>query len=63
MSSATTLMRTITGSSVKDLVRLDVAQLTKLDNHYNITMLQDLALLEKVDVDTIVGKKTLAHSW
>eukprot|EP00957_Ditylum_brightwellii_P094842 7222849-Ditylum_brightwellii.AAC.1 len=53
MSTSTRSMETIFGSSIKDLVSLDAAQLTKLENDYNIAILQDLALLDKADVDTI----------
>eukprot|EP00957_Ditylum_brightwellii_P181847 13853257-Ditylum_brightwellii.AAC.2 len=55
MSGATRSMRTITGSSIKDLVGLDATQLTKLANDYNITTLQDLALLNKAVEYIIFG--------
>eukprot|EP00957_Ditylum_brightwellii_P005121 388967-Ditylum_brightwellii.AAC.1 len=55
MSTATRSIRLITGSKVNGLVGLDSAHIRKLEDDYSITSLQDLALLDKQDVDTILG--------
>eukprot|EP00957_Ditylum_brightwellii_P052158 3954664-Ditylum_brightwellii.AAC.1 len=47
--------RTITGSAVKDLVRLSTEQLKTLKDNYLIALLQDLVLLDKDDVDSLPG--------
>eukprot|EP00957_Ditylum_brightwellii_P161029 12259748-Ditylum_brightwellii.AAC.1 len=55
MSTATRSSRSITGSGVNSLVGLDAIQIKKLENNYSIASLQDLALLDKQDVDAILG--------
>eukprot|EP00957_Ditylum_brightwellii_P207817 15354664-Ditylum_brightwellii.AAC.1 len=43
------------GSGIKDLVGLSDDQLKELKDVYKVELLQDLALLKKDNVDTILG--------
>eukprot|EP00957_Ditylum_brightwellii_P098996 7541450-Ditylum_brightwellii.AAC.1 len=49
---------TIARSIVKDLVGLLVEQLKTLKDDYLIALLQDFALLDKDDVDSLLGNDT-----
>eukprot|EP00957_Ditylum_brightwellii_P063996 4854577-Ditylum_brightwellii.AAC.1 len=55
MNTTTRLARTITGSGVKELVGLSVEQLKTLNEDYLVTLLQNLAFLDKEDVDELLG--------
>jgi len=56
--SAATKGQMLDGSGVQNLVGMSDAQLAKLKDVYLITTLQDLALLDKADVDSILGTNT-----
>eukprot|EP00957_Ditylum_brightwellii_P074677 5676261-Ditylum_brightwellii.AAC.1 len=51
-------VRAITNSGVKDLVGINENQIELMQDDYQIITLQDLALLEKTEVDSILGSDT-----
>eukprot|EP00957_Ditylum_brightwellii_P192915 14688956-Ditylum_brightwellii.AAC.1 len=55
MSTTTRSNKPFTGSGANCLVGLDTTQIKKLENKYSITLLHDLALLDKEDVGAILG--------
>eukprot|EP00957_Ditylum_brightwellii_P012459 941636-Ditylum_brightwellii.AAC.1 len=53
--SITRSSRTVTANGVKDLVGLTMDKLKMLNDDYLVSLLQDLALLDKDDVDALLG--------
>eukprot|EP00957_Ditylum_brightwellii_P072192 5487882-Ditylum_brightwellii.AAC.1 len=57
MSGSLRSTRSIQGSVTKSLVGLSDNQVKKLEDEYGVTTLQELALLDKEDVNDLLGKE------
>eukprot|EP00957_Ditylum_brightwellii_P097829 7449630-Ditylum_brightwellii.AAC.1 len=57
MSGSLKSTRSIQGSGVKSLAGLSDDQVKKLEDEYTIKTLQELALLDKEDINDLLGKE------
>eukprot|EP00957_Ditylum_brightwellii_P025229 1909584-Ditylum_brightwellii.AAC.1 len=56
MSGSLRSMRSTQGSGIKSLAGMSDNQVKKLEDEYSVKRLQELALLDKEDVNDLLGK-------